>query len=124
MSTASYFKTLGQIEDRVTARMAELRQAERDVALHCGGMAFDANSAEEVYRKGLEHLGVPRSETSRLDAASLKTILKHTARPGSQHASRMAFDTRDGGSPVLDSILKGIKPPRDLSNRNDFRRCL
>jgi hypothetical protein len=76
------------------------------------------------YRKGLEHLGVPRSETSRLDAASLKTILKHTARPGSQHASRMAFDTRDGGSPVLDSILKGIKPPRDLSNRNDFRRCL
>jgi hypothetical protein len=121
MSTASYFKTLGQIEDRVMARTAELRQAERDVALHCSGMACDANSAEEVYRLGLEHLGVSRSETSGLNAASLKIILKHTARRGSRGASGMAFDSR-GESPVLDAILKGIKPPRDLSTRNDLAR--
>ena len=53
MSTASYFKTLGQIEDRVTSRMTELRQAERDVALHCG-MAFDGATAADVYRAGLD----------------------------------------------------------------------
>jgi hypothetical protein len=31
MSMASYFKTLDQIEDRVMATAAELRQAEKDV---------------------------------------------------------------------------------------------
>jgi hypothetical protein len=125
MSTASYFKTLGQIEDRVTARMTELRQAEREVALHCGGMAFDGNSAEEVYRKGLEHLGVPRSETSRLSVAALRILLKNRPAPGSRawrDAPAMAFDSTPGEKSILDGILKGIKPPRDLSNRNDFRR--
>jgi hypothetical protein len=34
----------------------------------------------------------------------------------------MAFDTRGGESPVLDAILKGINPPRDLSTRNDLAR--
>jgi hypothetical protein len=53
---------------------------------------------------------------------SLKTILKYTARRGSRHASGMAFDTRGGESPVLDAILKGINPPRDLSTRNDLAR--
>jgi hypothetical protein len=124
MSTASYFKTLGQIEDRVAARMTELRQAERDVASHCNGMAFDANSAEDVYRAGLEYCGIPRSETSGLNIFSLKALLKHRPMPGSRawrSAPAMAFDSTPGGS-ALDTILAGIKPPRDQSTHNDFRR--
>jgi hypothetical protein len=33
----------------------------------------------------------------------------------------MAYDG-SAGSSALDGILKGIKPPRDGSHRNDFRR--
>jgi hypothetical protein len=33
----------------------------------------------------------------------------------------MAYDSA-GGSGVLDTILKGIKPPRNGSHRNDFLR--
>jgi hypothetical protein len=124
MSTASYFKTLGQIEDRVAERMGSLRQAERDVALHCGGMAFDGATAEEVYRAGLDHVGVPRSETAGLNIHSLRALLKYRPTPGSpawRSAPAMAFDSTPGDS-VLDSILKGIKPPRDRSTRNDFLR--
>jgi hypothetical protein len=125
MSMVSYFKTLGQIEDRVTARMAELRQAERDVALHCGGMAFDGATAADVYRAGLDHVGVPRRETAGLSASELRVILKNLPRSGAggvvtRSSAAMAFDSREP-SP-LDSILKGIRPPRDGSTRNDFRR--
>jgi hypothetical protein len=118
MSTASYFKTLGQIEDRVTARMTEMRQAEKDVSLHCGGMAFDGATAEDVYRNALEHCGIPRSDTSALNIHSLKALLKHQPAPGSRawrDAPAMAFDSAASGG-ALDSILKGIKPPR---NHND-----
>ena len=121
MSIASYYKTLGQIEDRVMAKTAELRQAEKDVSLHCG-MAFDGQSAEEVYRAGLDHIGVPRSETAGLNIHSLRALLKHRPTPGSpawRSTTAMAFDSTPS---VLDGILKGIKAPRDLSNRNDFRR--
>ena len=125
MSTASYFKTLGQIEDRVTSRMTELRQAERDVALHCNGMAFDGASAADVYRAGLDHVGVPRRETAGLSATELRVLLKNLPRSGAggvvtRSSAAMAFDSREPS--VLDSILKGVRRPRDLSNRNDFRR--
>ena len=125
MSVASYFKSLGQIEDRVSARMTELRQAERDVALHCGGMAFDGATAADVYRAGLDHVGVPRRETAGLSASELRVILKNLPRSGAggvvtRSSAAMAFDSREP-SP-LDSILKGIRPPRDGSTRNDFRR--
>ena len=127
MSMASYFKTLGQIEDRVTARMTELRQAERDVALHCGGMAFDGATAEEVYRAGLDHVGVSRRETAGLSASELRVILKnlpisHRGGVVSGASASMAYDSASHGPSVLDSILKGVRRPRDLSNRNDFRR--
>jgi hypothetical protein len=122
MSMVSYFKTLGQIEDRVTARMTELRQAERDVALHCNGMACDAAAtAEDVYRAGLDHIGVPRRETAGLSASALRTILKNV-RAGSyaSHAPAMAFDaSQDDGK--LSSILAGVEPPKNLSTRSDFR---
>jgi hypothetical protein len=127
MSTASYFKTLGQIEDRVAARMTDLRQAERDVALHCNGMALDGATAEEVYRAGLEHCGISRSETSGLSVAALRVLLKNRPSPGSsawRDTPAMAFDSTPGERSALDGILKGIKPPRDGSHRNDFRRCL
>ena len=126
MSTASYFKTLGQIEDRVTARMAELRQAERDVALYCG-MAFDgATTAAEAYRAGLDHIGVSRRETAGLSATELRVLLKNLPRSGAGGVTRssaaMAYDSASHGPSVLDSILRGIKQPRDGSHRNDFRR--
>ena len=127
MSLSSYFKTLDQIEDRVTARMTELRQAERDVALHCGGMAFDGATAEEVYRAGLDHVGVSRRETAGLSASELRVILKnlpisHRGGVVSGSSAAMAYDSASQGPSVLDSILKGVRRPRDLSNRNDFRR--
>jgi hypothetical protein len=127
MSNASYFKTLGQIEDRVTSRMTELRQAEHDVALHCPGMAADTvGSAEELYRAGLEHCGVSKRETAGLDARTLRILLKNLPRSGAGGSVRassasMAYDSA-GGSGVLDTILKGIKPPRNGSHRNDFLR--
>jgi hypothetical protein len=121
VSAASYFKTLGQIEDRVTARMAALRQAERDVALHCPGMAFDADSAEAVYRKGLEAMGIPMADLTSMNVAGLRALLKHTPRPGTPAwRSALAYDSKTPS--VLDGILAGIKPPRDRSTRNDFRR--
>jgi hypothetical protein len=127
MSLSSYFKTLDQIEDRVTARMTELRQAERDVALHCGGMAFDGATAADVYRAGLDHIGVSRRETAGLSASELRVILKNLPLSGAggvvtRSSAAMAYDSASHGPSVLDSILKGIKPPRDFSHRNDFRR--
>jgi hypothetical protein len=122
VSTASYFKTLSQIEDRVTARMAALRQAERDVAQHCG-MAFDGATAEDVYRAGLNHLGIARTETASMNVAGLRALLKHRPAPGSQawrNAPAMAYDSKEPS--VLDGILDGLKPPRDRSTRNDFLR--
>jgi hypothetical protein len=121
MSMVSYFKTLGQIEDRVTARMTELRQAERDVALHCNGMACDGATAEDVYRAGLDHIGVSRRETAGLSASALRVLLKNV-RAGSHasHAPAMAFDaSQDDGK--LSSILAGVEPPKNLSTRSDFR---
>jgi hypothetical protein len=127
MSMVSYFKTLGQIEDRVMATAAELRQAEKDVALHCGGMAFDGASATDVYRAGLDHIGVSRRETAGLSASELRVILKnlpisHRGGVVSGSSAAMAYDSASQGPSVLDSILKGVRRPRDLSNRNDFRR--
>jgi hypothetical protein len=127
MSLSSYFKTLDQIEDRVTARMTELRQAERDVALHCGGVAFDGATAADVYRAGLDHIGVSRRETAGLSASELRVILKnlpisHRGGVVSGSSAAMAYDSASQGPSVLDSILKGVRRPRDLSNRNDFRR--
>jgi hypothetical protein len=94
-----------EIERRVMTRMAEFRQAQRDVAQHCE-MAFDANTAEDYYRAGLEHCGVPRSETSGLNVFSLKALLKYRPRPGSpawRDAPAMAYDS--GEKSVLDDIL-------------------
>ena len=126
MSVSSYFKTLGQIEDRVSARMTEFRQAERDVALHCGGMAFDGATAADVYRAGLDHVGVPRRETAGLSASELRVILKNLPRSGAggvvTRSSAMAMDANESTGGPLDSILKGIPRPRDRSHRNDFRR--
>jgi hypothetical protein len=127
MSISGYYKTLGQIEDRVMARAAELRQAEKDVALRCGGMAFDGATAADVYRAGLDHIGVSRRETAGLSASELRVILKNLPLSGAggvvtRSSAGMAYDSASQGPSVLDSILKGVRRPRDLSNRNDFRR--
>jgi hypothetical protein len=113
--------------DRVSERMVALRQADRDVAQYCGGMAFDGATAEDVYRAGLDHLGVPKRDTVGLRAPELRVILKTLPRFGTggvvtRSSAAMAFDST--ATSALDSILKGIKPPRDGSHRNDFRRCL
>jgi hypothetical protein len=123
MSTASYFKTLGQIEDQVTARMTELRQAEKDASIYCDGMAFDANSAAEVYRAALDHIGVSRRDTAGMNATALRVLLKSVrTSQASRGAPAMAYDSASQGPSVLDSILAGVRHPRDLSTRNDFRR--
>ena len=123
MSLVGYYKTLGQIEDRVTERMGALRQAEREVTAQFG-MTFDGASAEEIYRKALDHCGISRGETAGLNAQSLRVLLKTRPTPGSRawrDAPAMAYDTKSGPSP-LDGILAGVKPPRDQTTRNDLRR--
>ena len=115
------------VADRVSSAMVELRQAERDVALHCGGMAFDAATAADVYRAGLDHIGVPRRETAGLSASALRVILKNLPLSGAggvvtRSSAAMAYDSASQGPSVLDSILNGIEAPRDRSARNDFRR--
>jgi hypothetical protein len=124
MTAYHYAQTLA---NRVRDDMAAIRQAERDAAQYCNGMAFDGADAEEIYRNALEHCGVPRSDTAGIGASSLRVILRNLPTPGSpawRAAPPMAFDSASHGPSVLASILKGIKPPRDISHRNDFRRCL
>jgi hypothetical protein len=99
------YQSVRDIENGVVARMTELSQAERDAAQHCG-MAFDGNSAEEIYRNALDHCGISRRETVGLNVSSLKALLKYRPTPGSQawrSAPAMAFDT--AGDSVLDDIL-------------------
>ena len=107
--------------DRASEKMRALRQADRDVALHCGGMAFDGATAEDVYRAGLDHLGVSRRETAGLSAAALRVLLKNVRSSQASHgAPAMAFDaSQDDGK--LSSILSGVEPPKNLSTRSDFR---
>ena len=126
MKNAAYYRTLVEVESRLDERMSELRQAESDVSLYCGPMAFDAASAEEVYRHALEHVGVPKHETDGLSASTLRVILKNLPRSGAgavRSSAAMAYDSAEGPS-ALDGILKGIKPPRDSTTKNDRRRCL
>jgi hypothetical protein len=111
------------VRARIVDEMRDLRQAERDVAQHCG-MAFDGDSAEEVYRSALEHhFGVPRSKTAGLSASHLRVVLKNLPVPGSprfgQRSAAMAFDGASDGK--LDSILRGAPELTDLSTRNDVR---
>jgi hypothetical protein len=101
------YQSARDIENRVVARMTELRQSERDAMQHCG-MAFDGNSAEEIYRNALEHCGISRRETAGLNVYSLKALLKHRPTPGSRawrDAPAMAFDSTPGEKSVLDDIL-------------------
>jgi hypothetical protein len=121
LSAYHYAQTLA---NRVRDDISALRQAERDVAQYCNGMAFDGSDAEEIYRNALEHCGVSRSDTAGIGASSLRVILRNLPTPGSpawRAAPPMAMDASQGPS-VLDSILKGVRRPLDLSNRNDFRR--
>jgi hypothetical protein len=90
-------------------------------------MAFDGATAADVYRAGLDHIGVSRRETAGLSASELRVILKNLPLSGAgdvvtRSSAAMAYDSASHGPSVLDSILKGIKPPRDRSTRNDFRR--
>lgn len=108
----------------IVDEMNDLRQAERDVALYApeiSGMAFD--NAETAYETALASRGVSRDEMRNLSASAMRLLLKNLPRgaDGVASAAAMAFDSEGSGSP-LDSILKGIKPPRDISIRSDFRR--
>jgi hypothetical protein len=75
------------------------------------GLAFD--SAESVYRTGLEALGI-KDDLKDMGLTGLKVLFKHTPRPGAEPQRRqmaMAHDSKEPSS--LDSILKGIKAPRN-----------
>jgi hypothetical protein len=75
------------------------------------GMAFD--SAESVYRTGLEALGI-KDDLKDMGLTGLKVLFKHTPRPGASSGHRELAMAQDSKSPSsLDSILKGIKPPRN-----------
>jgi hypothetical protein len=84
-------------------------------------MAIDGATAEDVYRAGLDHLGVSRRETAGLSAAALRVLLKNVRSSQASHgAPAMAFDaSQDDGK--LSSILSGVEPPKNLSTRSDFR---
>jgi hypothetical protein len=124
MSSYHAYNTAHAVADRVASTIRDMREAEREVASYCGGMAFDGGDASEIYRSALRHLGVPAADLAGMNVAGLRALLKHTPRPGSPawRSAPMANDSKEPS--VLDSILAGQKPPRDRSDRNDFRRCL
>jgi hypothetical protein len=122
MTSYYNYNMANAVSDRVASAMAAIREAERAAAQYCG-MAFDGGSAEEIYRNALEHCGVPRSDTAGLSASELRTVLKHRPTLGSQAWRSSPAMAQDSKTPsVLDSILGGIKPPRDSTTRNDLRR--
>jgi hypothetical protein len=101
------YSSTREIENRVVARMTALRDAEREAAQYCG-MAFDGDSAEQIYVAALEHCGISRRETAGLNVYALKALLKHRPTPGSRewrNAPAMAFDSTPGEKSVLDDIL-------------------
>jgi uncharacterized protein len=76
------------------------------------GMAFD--SADAVYTTGLEALGVPKADLDGMNLTGLKVLFKNVPRPGAGGAPRELALAQDSKSPsALDSILKGIKAPRN-----------
>jgi hypothetical protein len=88
-------------------------------------LAMSAHGAVHVYRAGLDYLSVSKRDTVGLRAPELRVILKTLPRFGTggvvtRSSAAMAFDST--ATSALDSILKGIKPPRDQSTHNDFRR--
>jgi hypothetical protein len=110
--------------DLAISAVAEMRQAEKDVALFCNGLAFDAKSPVDIYRAGLDHCGVPMRETAGLNAAALRVLLKNLPRSGAGGtvgSESMAMDASEGSS-ALSSILDGIPVPRNLSTRSDRLR--
>jgi hypothetical protein len=121
MSTYQAYNLAHAAGERASSAMVALRQADRDVAKYCDGLAFDAATAEEVYRAGLEHLGVPKRELAGLSASALRVLLKNLPRSGAGgtvDSAAMAFDASEGSS-ALSSILAGIEAPRDISTRSD-----
>lgn len=104
-------EVVAEVERRVTTRVRNHLLSKADAQRDCG-MAFDGATAAEVYVNALDHVGVPRSETTGLDARSLALLWKQ-ARRGSRGASGMAFDTQDC-SPTLAAILKSV-PARRLN---------
>jgi hypothetical protein len=123
MSIQGYYKTLGEIEDRVTAKITALSQAHSDVAQYCNGLAVDSSSAEAIYTSGLESLGIARREIAGMNAAEMRALLKAVKKSWASHgAPAMAMDANESTGGPLDSILRGIKPPRDRTTINDRRR--
>jgi hypothetical protein len=94
-------KAIGIAKDEVSAVIGHF----------ASGMAFD--SAEAVYRTGLEALGV-KDDLKDMGLTGLKVLFKNVPRPGAAGAPRELALAQDSKSPsVLDSILKGVKPPRN-----------
>ena len=120
MNTYQAYNLSRAAVDRVSDEMASLRQAEKDAVTYCG-QAFDGNSAVEVYKAALDHIGVPRRDLAGMNAASLRILLKNVRSSQASHgAPAMAFDaSQDDGK--LSSILSGVEPPKNLSTRSDFR---
>jgi hypothetical protein len=61
------------------------------------------------------------------DMSAFEVISSRLDRLAGKRAAPVSTGARESlnqssGSSVLDGILKGIKPPRDGSHRNDFRR--
>jgi hypothetical protein len=102
-----YYRSLQEVarevESRVTARLRNQLQTKDDARRDCG-LAFDGADAAEIYANALDHVGVPRSETTGLDARSLALIWRQ-ARRGSWTSRGMAFDAQ-GVGPALASIFK------------------
>jgi hypothetical protein len=107
---------------RISEEMKSLRQAEKEAATYCNGMAFDGASAEEIYRAALDHFGVPRRDTDGMNAPGLRVLLKMVRTSQASHgAPAMAMDANESCGTQLDMILKGVKPPRDQNRTTLWR---
>jgi hypothetical protein len=124
MNTSTYYRSLVEVEDRVSAKMAAVRKAELDVAPYVDIAREDiaCDSAEGIYQGALRALGIPEIETKGIPLAGLRVLLKNVrSSPAAHGASAMAMDANEGSS-ALSAILNGIEAPRDISTRSDRLR--
>jgi hypothetical protein len=111
----SMYRIAAEVEDRVTAKLAVHRQAQKEVEACCG-MGFDSSDAAGCYRAGLEHLGVDRRELGGLTASELGAVFRNVGARRARRSS-LAGMAYDAASPELDAILAGVPMPVNMSTR-------
>jgi hypothetical protein len=116
MNTGALYRAAVEAEGRIMATLTRRRYAENDVKSR--GLAYDSSASDAigVYTSALGQLGIPADELAGLSSFHMEKMLR--AMPGRGARARrpeMAFDAK--ACSKLDSILGGVAPPVDLTER-------